>query len=198
MKSSLLKSPIYVYRIQNSKGNGVYRPEETSKSKKISSPYHDDIVLHALDYIVRKFSMRYSPMDSDVLSQNELLNFMDGDYYSAFSSLPQLFSWFPFVQEIMRLQDYGYFIYRIEAKKIITIENQSIFIPACELGKCSKILTKEMFSQDDDEKIFDIVANRKEMALSFIKKIKKGSYIDKTFFKKPNVKKLVEKIIRES
>ena len=192
-----LLPPIYVYRIQNSKGNGVYRPEETSK-KKVKSPYGDHEAVSAIDILARNFfPFRYPPQEISNLSKAELKLFLSGQYLSCFLSLAQLTAWFPFYGELSILSDYGYEIYRVSARKIVAADNQAIFVPYCDIGKCSEILTPEMISEEEFELVQNIKAGRKKMMLTIINKIKPGSYYDKKYFQDSDLKEEIIEIIKE-
>ncbi len=192
-----LLPPIYVYRIQNSKGNGVYRPEETSK-KNIKSPYGDHEAVSAIDMLARNFHpFRYPPQEISNLSKAELKLFLSGQYLSCFSSLAQLTAWFPFYGELSVLSDYGYEIYRVRARKIVSVDNQAIFVPYCTVGKCSELLTPEMISEEEFSLVQNIKAERKKMMLGVINKIKPGSYYDKKYFQDDELKEEIISLIKE-
>ncbi len=189
--------PIYVYRLQNSKGNGVYRPEETSKRKKIYSPYSEKVVLNLVDKLVREpaLAMRFPPHLSALMTKADLKAFYKQEYLSGFISLPQLFAWFPFAEELKVLNDLGYDIYRVQASKIISIPNQVIFKPLCSLGKCSEILSPEMISEDDVEMIFQVIKEQQKNVINFINKAKKNSYVYNKYVRNEDFKKDLIKFI---
>ena len=177
--------PIYVFRIQNEKGNGPYRPDETSKQKldEEDFPYEHSPELKAIDMLLREMkpTIRYNPYGSDLVTEDEFARFLDKDYISCFSSITQLVSWFPFVDEINILDSYGYKINRVEASKVITIENQAVFMPKCEIGKCSELLSADMISEDEIHLCDKISKQRIKQAMKFLNGLKPNSIFKKKY-----------------
>lgn len=142
---SFFVPPLMVYRIQNKNGNGVYRPGKNKKT-----PYAKNEVIDALDDMTRVYGgFRFTPFLSDLITNDELKSFKAGDYVSGFSSLAQLVGWFPFRGELEIFNEYGFKVYRVYAKKIISFENQCMFMPTGKISKCSEEVTEDMISDDE-------------------------------------------------
>lgn len=156
---------MFVYRIQNKYGHGPYNPHKLSKRKSNNSPYFSNKLLEAIDNLARlDDGFRFPPQQSDKLSRQELARFKKGHYMSAFASLKQLVAWFPIEEELKMLKKYGFDIYKVEAAKIIKLENQVIFIPKCEVGECSKKITNsdlKKLSKKEMDDISNIIKSRK-------------------------------------
>jgi hypothetical protein len=188
-------TPLYVYRIQNAKGNGVYNPHKTSKRKVNNSPYFTNEFLEIIDAIARESlskGFRFPPQRSRKISKKELANFRQGQFMSGFASIKQLVAWFPVQEELNILKKYGFDIYKVEASKIIKLENQVIFIPNCEVGECSRKITKNDLSKLSKKELSDIskvIKDGKKKLRNNLKNYK--DYIP------PRIKKKISDLIKE-